>query len=34
MSVFAIHLPPLRDRDDLPLLVQHHLRRYPFTGRG
>src|SRR5438270_6938984 len=29
LSVFAIHLPPLRDRgDDLPLLVKHYLRRY------
>jgi two-component system nitrogen regulation response regulator GlnG len=29
LSVFAIHLPPLRDRgDDLNLLVQHYLRRF------
>ena len=29
LGVFNIHLPPLRDRgDDLPLLVQHYLRRY------
>src|SRR5207247_3957611 len=29
LGVFAIHLPPLRERDDdLPLLVQHYLRRY------
>src|SRR5438132_4590229 len=28
LGVFTIHLPPLRDRgDDLPLLVQHYLRR-------
>jgi two-component system nitrogen regulation response regulator GlnG len=28
LSVFIIHLPPLRDRgDDLPVLVQHYLRR-------
>src|SRR5947199_1426732 len=29
LGVFTIHLPPLRERgDDLPLLVQHFLRRY------
>jgi two-component system nitrogen regulation response regulator GlnG len=29
LGVFAIHLPPLRERgDDLPLLVRHCLRRY------
>jgi two-component system nitrogen regulation response regulator GlnG len=29
LSVFTIHLPPLRERgDDLTLLVQHYLRRY------
>jgi two-component system nitrogen regulation response regulator GlnG len=27
--VFTIHLPPLRDRlEDLPILVQHYLRRF------
>ncbi len=29
LSVFTIHLPPLRDRgEDLPMLVKHFLRRY------
>jgi len=29
LSVFSIHLPPLRERgDDLHLLVQHYLHRY------
>jgi two-component system nitrogen regulation response regulator GlnG len=29
LSVFTIHLPPLRDRgDDLALLVQHYIRRF------
>ncbi|HJZ59269.1 MAG TPA: helix-turn-helix domain-containing protein, partial [Gemmataceae bacterium] len=29
LGVFTIHLPPLRDRqDDLPVLVQHFLRRF------
>jgi two-component system nitrogen regulation response regulator GlnG len=29
LGVFTIHLPPLRERgDDLPMLVQHFLRRF------
>jgi two-component system nitrogen regulation response regulator GlnG len=29
LGVFTIHLPPLRERgDDLPLLIQHYLRRF------
>ncbi len=29
LGVFAIHLPPLRERgDDLPTLVRHYLRRF------
>jgi len=29
LGVFTIHLPPLRERvDDLPILVQHYLRRF------
>ncbi len=29
LSVFTIHLPPLRDRgEDLPMLVRHFLRRF------
>src|SRR5436305_4284154 len=29
LSVFTIHLSPLRERgDDLPMLVQHYLRRF------
>jgi two-component system nitrogen regulation response regulator GlnG len=35
LGVFAIHLPPLRERgDDLPMLVQHYVRRFsPELGR-
>jgi DNA-binding NtrC family response regulator len=29
LGVFTVHLPPLRQRgDDLPMLVQHYLRRF------
>jgi DNA-binding NtrC family response regulator len=29
LGVFTIHLPPLRERiDDLPILIQHYLRRF------
>jgi nitrogen regulation protein NR(I) len=29
LGVFAVHLPPLRERgDDLPLLMRHYLRRF------
>jgi DNA-binding NtrC family response regulator len=29
LSVFTIHLPPVRDRgDDLPMLVKHYVRRF------
>jgi DNA-binding NtrC family response regulator len=35
LGVFTIHLPPLRERgDDLPMLVQHYVRRFsPELGR-
>jgi DNA-binding NtrC family response regulator len=35
LGVFAVHLPPLRERgDDLPMLVQHYVRRFsPELGR-
>src|SRR5262249_51731769 len=28
LGVFTIRLPPLRERDDLPLLVRYYLRRF------
>ena len=35
LNVFPVHVPPLRDRkDDIPILVEHFLRRYcKKTGR-
>ena len=35
LGVFTVHLPPLRERgDDLPMLVQHYVRRFsPELGR-
>jgi nitrogen regulation protein NR(I) len=35
LGVFTVHLPPLRERgDDLPMLVQHYVRRFgPALGR-
>jgi len=33
LNGYPIHLPPLRDRpDDLPLLADHFLRRFPTAG--
>jgi DNA-binding NtrC family response regulator len=35
LGVFTVHLPPLRERgDDLPMLVQHYVRRFgPQLGK-